>query len=205
MVRLAIKPKRLIRRAKRLHGLSFSGLFSTICLQTLDARGTTGIVGGPIVCEKDRVTIRALVLFIITYAFTSNQKKIDMATNTAKKRLEDSNTDETKQIAQLAARAADDKKATDVVIFDVHELTSLADFFVVASAPSDRQVQAIVRNVEDALREQGVKAKSREGLQTSSWVLLDFGDVIFHCFTESARQYYDLEGFWIDAPRIDWA
>jgi ribosome-associated protein len=127
-----------------------------------------------------------------------------MATNTAKKKLENINTDASKQVAKICANAASDKKATNVVVLDVHELTAVADYFVVASAPSDRQVQAIVRNVEDSLRDQGVRATSVEGLKTSSWVLLDFGDVIFHCFTESAREYYDLEGFWIDAPRIDW-
>ncbi len=106
------------------------------------------------------------------------------------------------RIAKLCARAADDKKAVDIVILDIAELTSFADCFVICSAPSDRQVQAIVRNVEDELNKQGIKPLGVEGLATSSWVLLDFGDVIFHCFTDSAREYYDLEGCWIDAKRI---
>jgi ribosome-associated protein len=127
-----------------------------------------------------------------------------MATNTASKKRVKTDNEETQQIAALIAKAADDKKAVDVVILDVHALSSVADFFVIASAPSDRQVQAIIRNVEDSLREQGVRAAHVEGLKTSSWVLLDFGDVVFHCFTDSAREYYDLEGFWIDAPRVNW-
>ncbi len=109
---------------------------------------------------------------------------------------------ETLNIAKICATAADDKKATDIVILDIAKLTSFADYFVICSAPSDRQVQAIVRNVEDELRKLGLKPIGVEGLQTSSWVLLDMGDVIFHCFTDSAREYYDLEGCWIDAEKI---
>jgi ribosome-associated protein len=105
--------------------------------------------------------------------------------------------------AKICAAAADDKKAGDIIILDIAKLTSFADYFVICSAPSDRQVQAIVRNVEDELRKVGIKPMSVEGLETSSWVLLDIGDVIFHCFTDSAREYYDLEGCWIDAERID--
>lgn len=107
------------------------------------------------------------------------------------------------EIAKACAKAADDKKAGNLVILDVRKLTSFADFFVICSAPSDRQVSAIAGNVEDELRKCGVKAIGVEGLETCSWVLADFGDVIFHCFTDAARDYYDLEGFWIDAPRIE--
>ncbi len=106
-------------------------------------------------------------------------------------------------IAKLCATAADDKKASDIIILDVSHLTSFADYFVICSAPSERQVQAIVSNVQDTLRESNVRPIGVEGLETSSWVLADFGDVIFHCFTDAARDYYDLEGFWIDAPRIN--
>lgn len=106
-------------------------------------------------------------------------------------------------LARKCAVAADDKKASDVVILDVSQLTSFADYFIVCSAPSERQVQAIVSNVEDAMRESGFKPIGVEGLETCSWVLVDFGDFIFHCFTDAAREYYDLEGFWIDAPKID--
>jgi|HubBroStandDraft_6_1064221.scaffolds.fasta_scaffold1470952_2 ribosome-associated protein len=108
-----------------------------------------------------------------------------------------------KDIAKLCAKAADDKKAHDIVILDLAELTSFTDFFVICSAPSERQVQAIVRNVQDSLRDHHIKISGVEGLETSSWVLIDAGEVIFHCFTDSAREYYDLEGFWIDAHKID--
>lgn len=106
------------------------------------------------------------------------------------------------EVAQRSAKAADDKKAHDVKILDISSLTTLADYFVICSAPSERQVNAIVKNVQDELSQMGVKASGVEGMESSSWVLLDFGDVIFHCFTEAAREYYDLEGFWIDAERV---
>lgn len=127
-----------------------------------------------------------------------------MATKTAANMIEKPKTKlDPKDVAILCAKAADDKKAGDIVILEVEPLTSFTDFFVICSAPSDRQVQAIVRNVQDALREHDIRPMSVEGLETSAWVLLDVGDVIFHCFTDSAREYYDLEGFWIDAKRID--
>lgn len=106
-------------------------------------------------------------------------------------------------IAETCARAADDKKAHNISILEVGPLTSFADYFVICSAPSERQVLAIVKNVEDELSKIGVKVTGVEGMETASWVLVDLGDVIFHCFTDSAREYYDLEGFWIDAARIN--
>jgi|SRR5579871_1114498 len=106
-------------------------------------------------------------------------------------------------VAKLCAQASDDKKASNIVILDIAKLTSFSDYFVICSAPSDRQVQAIIRNVEDELRSHGIRPLGIEGMNTSSWVLLDLGSVIFHCFSDSAREYYDLEGFWIDADRIE--
>lgn len=127
-----------------------------------------------------------------------------MANKTQKSNATDLNVKlQSVDIAKICARAADDKKANNIVILDVEKLTSFTDIFVICSAPSERQVQAIIRNVDDELRARNIRAQSVEGLETSSWVLLDFGDVIFHCFTDSAREYYDLEGFWIDASRID--
>ena len=107
------------------------------------------------------------------------------------------------EIARLCARAADDKKASDIIILDVSTLTSFTDYFVICSAPSERQVQAIVRNVQDDLRQAGCKPAGIEGLESSSWVLIDFDDVVFHCFTDAARDYYKLESFWPQAERID--
>lgn len=127
-----------------------------------------------------------------------------MATKTAKKKNEDLEIKpDARALARLCANAALDKKANNVVILELSKLTNFTDYFVICSAPSERQVQAIVRNVESTLREKDIRPFSIEGLDTSSWVLMDFGDVIFHCFTDSAREYYDLEGFWIDAKRLE--
>lgn len=126
-----------------------------------------------------------------------------MVIKTAKKEIEELTSSLTGlDIAKICGQAADDKKANNIVILDVKELTSFADYFVICSAPSERQVQAIVRNVEDELRKRDVRPLGIEGLETSSWVLIDYADVIVHCFTDAAREYYDLEGFWIDADRI---
>lgn len=121
-----------------------------------------------------------------------------MAIKTASNKIENQSPS-TLDVAKICAAAASDKKAEKIVIINVGPLTTIADYFVVCSASSDRQVQAIVRNVEDSLREHGIRPLNIEGLDTSNWVLVDLGDVIFHCFTGSARDYYDLDGFWIDA------
>ncbi len=105
--------------------------------------------------------------------------------------------------AKDCALAAMDKKASDILILNVSELTSYTDYFVICSADSERQVLAIVNNVQDEMIKKGKKASSLEGLASSSWVLLDFGSIIFHCFTQSAREYYDLEGLWIDSKKVD--
>lgn len=127
-----------------------------------------------------------------------------MATKTAKKTTEAEKENlEAKSIALMCRDAALDKKASEVVILKLTPLSSFTDYFVICSAPSERQVQAIVRNVEDVLRKSGRKPLGSEGMDTSSWILLDLGDVVFHCFTDSAREYYDLEGFWIDAEHIE--
>lgn len=110
-----------------------------------------------------------------------------------------------REIARECAKAAEDKKATDIIILEVSALTSFTDYFVICSAPSERQVQAIVRNVQDTLRESQIRPLGVEGMESSAWVLLDYGDVVFHCFTDAAREYYKLEGFWTEAVRIDFA
>lgn len=107
------------------------------------------------------------------------------------------------EMAKKCAHAADEKKASDILILDVSKLTSYADYFVICSAESERQVQAIVNNVQDEMLKLEHKPYSVEGLESSSWILVDFGNIIFHCFTQSAREYYDLEGLWIDSKKID--
>jgi ribosome-associated protein len=102
----------------------------------------------------------------------------------------------------LAARAAADKKAFDLVGLDVGGLTSYADGFLLCSAASDRQVGAIVDEIGRRLKQAGATALHTEGATRSDWVLLDFGDVVIHVFTEERRAFYGLDNLWGDAPRL---
>jgi len=106
-------------------------------------------------------------------------------------------------LAHTCAALALEKKADDVVILQVAELTSYADYFVIAAAASERQAQAIARNISDELRRRGKHPLSTDGLEQGNWVIVDYGAVVVHVFMESARAYYDLDGFWVDAPRVD--
>lgn len=109
-------------------------------------------------------------------------------------------------MATVAARAADDKNATDVVVLDVGDIIGITETFVIASAGNTRLVQTICEEVELALKVDGDLApKSVEGLRDSSWVLMDYGMLIVHVFLEETREFYDLERLWSDAPRVDWA
>jgi ribosome-associated protein len=104
---------------------------------------------------------------------------------------------ETEAMARLVAEACDDRKAVDIRLIRVDEVSSLADWFVICSGLSDVQVRAIARSVEDLLEEDlGRLPLRREGQSAGSWVLLDYGEVIVHVLTPSEREYYDLESFW---------
>ncbi len=101
-----------------------------------------------------------------------------------------------------AARASFDKKAKDVAVLAVKELTIIAEYFVICSGESTTQVKAIVEHIEEELREHGVRPLSVEGVGFAHWVLMDYGDVIVHVFEEGTRAYYELEKLWLDAPRL---
>lgn len=119
--------------------------------------------------------------------------------------LSDRIDDQTRQWAITAARAADSKQATDVVVLEVAEVLALCEWFVIASAGNDRQVKAICDEVEHAIGEAGgPKPKRIEGLAEREWVLLDYGDVVVHVFQQEARDFYDLERLWSDVPRLEW-
>ena len=109
---------------------------------------------------------------------------------------------EARETALLAAQAAADKLATNVAIVDVSERLAITDAFVLASAPNERQVQAIVDEVEERLRQHGVKPVRREGVAEARWVLLDFVDVVVHVQHAEERAYYALERLWKDCPTI---
>jgi ribosome-associated protein len=111
--------------------------------------------------------------------------------------------DPSEDLAQICAHIALDKKAEDVVILKVADLTSYADYFVIAAATSDRQAQAVARAISDELRARGRQPLSTDGLEQGNWVVIDYGSVVVHIFMQSARAYYDLDGFWSDAPRVD--
>ncbi len=106
------------------------------------------------------------------------------------------------ELALAAAQAAADKLAHDILLLDVSEQLVITDVFLVASAPSDRQVKAVVDAIEDALRELGAKPLRREGTQEARWVLLDFADIVVHVQHEEERVYYALERLWKDCPVI---
>lgn len=104
--------------------------------------------------------------------------------------------------AKVAAEAALDKKAEEVMILDVRGLTSYADYFVLASGASNRQVMAIADAIEEKMKQAGNRPLGIEGYNQGHWVLMDFGDVVAHVFYEETRGLYDIEGLWAEAPRI---
>ena len=111
-----------------------------------------------------------------------------------------------RNLAIVAARAAESKGARDVVILEVGDVMVVADEFVIASAPNDRLVKAIVDEVERVVAETGCSKPLRvEGLDDRHWVLVDYGDVVVHVFLDETRDYYELERLWSDVPRVEWA
>lgn len=103
----------------------------------------------------------------------------------------------------IAARAADSKKATDILIQDVRELVGITDFFVIVTAQNNRQISAVLDAIEEAeIKEAGVKPFSVEGVQEGFWALQDYGDFVVHVFQPEGRDYYRLEEIWNDAPTI---
>jgi len=102
----------------------------------------------------------------------------------------------------LYVKEALGRKALGLVVLDVRELTSVADAFIICSGRSNRQVTAIAEFIQTELKKAGIKPLSVEGKKEGHWVLLDYGHVIIHVFYESVRNFYDLEGLWVDAKRI---
>ena len=102
----------------------------------------------------------------------------------------------------LYVKAALGRKALGLVVLDVRDLTSVADAFIICSGSSNRQVTAIAEFIQTELKKAGIKPLSVEGKKEGLWVLLDYGHVIIHVFYESVRNFYDLEGLWVDAKRI---
>ena len=103
-----------------------------------------------------------------------------------------------KEMARLAYKALDEKKAMDIKIIDIGEVSTIADYFIIASGGNQNQVQAMVDNVEEKLGRAGYEPKQIEGTRSSSWILMDYGDLIVHVFDEENRLFYDLERIWRD-------
>ncbi|MFZ0158827.1 MAG: ribosome silencing factor [Kineosporiaceae bacterium] len=112
-------------------------------------------------------------------------------------------TDRARELAVAAALAASDKLASDIVALDVSEQLVITDVFLLASAPNDRQVKAIVDAIEERLLGLGAKPIRREGQREGRWVLLDFGDLVVHVQHTDERQYYALERLWRDCPLLE--
>lgn len=106
-------------------------------------------------------------------------------------------------LLQLAYNAADEKRAEDIVVLNMQGISLLADYFVICNGSSDRQVQAIAREVIEKANENGVDVKSVEGFDAARWVLIDLGDVVTHVFHKDERDYYNLERLWREAPVME--
>ncbi len=109
------------------------------------------------------------------------------------------------QALALARRIVDlasDKKASDIVLLEIGALTTLADYFVICSGTSDRQLGAIVDGIAEGLREEGIKPIGREGSSNAHWMLIDFGSVVVHVMAPPERDFYQLERLWADAPLL---
>ena len=109
---------------------------------------------------------------------------------------------ETMEAVEIAARAAGEKKATEIVALDLREVASFTEYFVICTGANTRQVQAISNSVEEQLRSAGKRPLHIEGYSTGEWILLDYGDFIMHVFSNSSRRFYDLERLWRDAAPV---
>lgn len=107
------------------------------------------------------------------------------------------------KMAAIVYAALDEKKGHDIKVLQISEISIMADYFIIASADSTPQIQALMDNVEEKMHEQGFHLKRVEGTKNSSWVLMDFGDVVVHIFNKEDRLFYDLERIWSDGKVID--
>ena len=107
-------------------------------------------------------------------------------------------------LACLCARVAEENKARGVLVLDMRGITTLYDYFVLATGVSRRQTHTIADEVEDAMEREGEQRRGIEGYDAGKWIVLDYGDVLIHVFDPQCREYYGLEHLWADAPHVDW-
>ena len=104
---------------------------------------------------------------------------------------------------KLAVAALEDKKATDIKILDISEVSVIADYFIIATGANEPQIKAMVDSVDEAFSKRGIEPRSTEGYKNANWVLMDYGDIIIHIFDEENRLFYDLERIWRDGKEIE--
>ncbi|MBT2636468.1 MULTISPECIES: ribosome silencing factor [unclassified Bacillus (in: firmicutes)] len=105
-----------------------------------------------------------------------------------------------RELLMTAVKAADDKRAEDIMVLNMKGISLIADYFIICHGNSDKQVQAIAREIREKAEEQGYSLKRMEGFDEARWVLIDIGDVVVHVFHREERSYYNLERLWGDAP-----
>jgi ribosome-associated protein len=106
------------------------------------------------------------------------------------------------QLAKAAVDTAYDKKASDIILLDIRDVTTIADYFVICSGNNPRQIQAIAEAIDEELGKQGARLFQREGVAETGWMLLDFGDIVVHIFGAKEREYYRLERLWSEAKAV---
>ena len=111
--------------------------------------------------------------------------------------------DESRTMARLACDALEDKKALDVKVIGLEKISTLADYFIIASGANRNQVQAMGDNVDEMLGRAGHQPKQVEGYQSANWILMDYGDIVIHIFDEENRLFYDLERIWRDGQSVE--
>ena len=107
-----------------------------------------------------------------------------------------------KELTKLAVAALEDRKAEDVTVIDISEISPIADYFIIADGSNRNQVQAMADSAEEALGKAGYDAKQIEGYQSANWILMDYKDIIVHVFSKEDRAFYDLERIWRDGKQI---
>ena len=108
-----------------------------------------------------------------------------------------------KDMVRLAVKGLDEKKGIDIKVIDISNISLIADYFVIAAASNQNQMSALVRGVDEELNKAGYELKQQEGNNYSSWILLDYNDIIVHVFTEEDREFYNLEKLWVDGTEVD--
>ena len=109
----------------------------------------------------------------------------------------------TESLLEIVYKALDDKRAEDIVVLNMENISLLSDYFLICNGNSDRQAQAIAKEVQEKAQENGYEVKRIEGYDSARWILVDLGDIVVHIFHKDERAFYNLERLWGDAPQLD--